>query len=212
MNSLLETNMLEEGIARFANQEEQLSKTGILGTVDTKLVKGALPLVSNAIAKELEMVSRTTSRPFWFYALDNLSNDTTAYIGLNYAFIGVGQYTDVTNICTNIGKQICVELWAKNFEEDNPKLFKRLFEMAKRNHNSPRHRLKAMSAVASREGLGVDRWTTEQLVNVGQAVLNCVMVGSGLFEVYDRPKKKFFVKNLGLTEVGRRLEIGRAHV
>ena len=54
MNSLLETNMLEEGIARFANQEEQLSKTGILGTVDTKLVKGALPLVSNAIAKELQ--------------------------------------------------------------------------------------------------------------------------------------------------------------
>ena len=80
MNSLLETNMLEEGIARFANQEEQLSKTGILGTVDTKLVKGALPLVSNAIAKELEMVSRTTSRPFWFYALDNLSNDTTILV------------------------------------------------------------------------------------------------------------------------------------
>lgn len=205
MNLINEASMLEEGIQRFASQEEQLTKTGILGTVDTKLVKGALPLVSNAIAKELEMTSRTTSRPFWFYALDNMPNDVTAYIGLNYAFIGVGQYTDITNICTNIGKQICVELWAKNFNEKDPKLFKRLFEMAKRNHNSPRHRLKAMSAVAGREGLGVDRWTTEQLVNVGQAVLNCVMVGSGLFEVYDRPKKKFFVKNLGLTEVGRKL-------
>jgi DNA-directed RNA polymerase len=62
-----------------------------------------------------------------------------------------------------------------------------------------------MSAVASREGHAIERWTPEQFVNVGQAVLNCVMVGSELFEVYDRPKKKFFVKNLGLSETGRRL-------
>jgi len=47
--------------------------------------------------------------------------------------------------------------------------------------------------------------TLKQFVNVGQAVLNCVIVGSELFEVYDRPKKKFFVKNLGLSETGRRL-------
>tara|TARA_Y100000287_G_scaffold185794_1_gene190082 strand:- start:803 stop:3298 length:2496 start_codon:yes stop_codon:yes gene_type:complete len=205
MDSLNDTSMLEEGIDRFLEQEEKLSKTGILGTVDTKLVKGALPLVSKAILDELEVVKKTPSRPFWFFALDNLNSDKVAYIGLNYAFIGVGQCTDVTNICSNIGKQICIELWAKRFEESDPKLYKRLFEMAKRNHNSPKHRLKAMSAVAGREGHPVERWDSEQLVNVGQAVLNCTMVGSKLFEVYDRPKKKFFVKNLGLSEVGRAL-------
>lgn len=205
MDSLNETSMLEQGIDRFHQQEEQLTKAGVLGTVDTKLVKGALPLVSLAIKDGLEQARLTTSRPFWFSALDNLDHNTVAYIGLNYAFIGVGQCTDITNICTNIGKQICVELWSQNFQEDNPKLFKRLFEMAKRNHNSPRHRLKAMSAVASRDGMGIDRWSNEQNVNVGQAVLNFVMYGSKLFEVYDRPKKKFFVKNLGLTEEGRQL-------
>lgn len=205
MDSLEEISMLEDGIDRFLTQEDQLSKTGILGTVDTKLVKGAIPLVSQQISKDLELTSRITSKPFWFYALDNLNNDTIAYIGLNYAFIGVGQFTDLTNICTNIGKQVCVELWALDFSSKNPKLFKRLFEMARKNHNSSRHRLKAMSAVAGREGYGVERWTAEQLVNVGQAVLNSVIAGSGLFEVYDRPKKKFFVKNLGLTEVGRKL-------
>jgi hypothetical protein len=51
---------------------------------------------------------------------------------LNYAFIGVGQFTDLTNICTNIGKQVCVELWALDFSSKNPKLFKRLFEMARK--------------------------------------------------------------------------------
>jgi len=205
MNSLNEFNMLQEGVERFNQQEENLTKTGILGTVDTKLVKGALPLVVEALTSELEQTKLITSRPFWYQALNNLNKHTIAYIGLNYAFIGVGQCTDLTNICNNIGKQICVELWAQNFEETNPKLFKRLFEMARKNHNSPKHRLKAMSAVASREGHSVERWTTEQLVNVGGAVLNCVMVGSELFEVYDRPRKKFFVKNLGLSEIGSKL-------
>jgi len=157
------------------------------------------------MAKELEEANSYKSKPFWFHALSNIDHNTAAYIGLNYAFIGVGQCTDITNICVNIGKQICIELWSQDFANKDPKLFKRLFEMAKRNHNSPRHRLKAMSAVASREGHAIERWTPEQFVNVGQAVLNCVMVGSELFEVYDRPKKKFFVKNLGLSETGRRL-------
>lgn len=197
--------MLSEGIGRFEEQEENLKKAGILGTVDTKLVKGALPLVVSAMAKELEEANSYKSKPFWFHALSNIDHNTAAYIGLNYAFIGVGQCTDITNICVNIGKQICIELWSQDFANKDPKLFKRLFEMAKRNHNSPRHRLKAMSAVASREGHAIERWTPEQFVNVGQAVLNCVMVGSELFEVYDRPKKKFFVKNLGLSETGRRL-------
>lgn len=205
MDSLNESSMLSEGIGRFEEQEENLKKAGILGTVDTKLVKGALPLVVSAMAKELEEANSYKSKPFWFHALSNIDHDTAAYIGLNYAFIGVGQCTDITNICVNIGKQICIELWSQDFANKDPKLFKRLFEMAKRNHNSPRHRLKAMSAVASREGHAIERWTPEQFVNVGQAVLNCVMVGSELFEVYDRPKKKFFVKNLGLSETGRRL-------
>ena len=205
MDSLNETSMLSEGIGRFEEQEENLKKAGILGTVDTKLVKGALPLVVSAMAKELEEANSYKSKPFWFHALSNIEHNTAAYIGLNYAFIGVGQCTDITNICVNIGKQICIELWSQDFANKDPKLFKRLFEMAKRNHNSPRHRLKAMSAVASREGHAIERWTPEQFVNVGQAVLNCVMVGSELFEVYDRPKKKFFVKNLGLSETGRRL-------
>ena len=205
MDSLNETSMLSEGIGRFEEQEENLKKAGILGTVDTKLVKGALPLVVSAMAKELEEANSYKSKPFWFHALSNIDHNTAAYIGLNYAFIGVGQCTDITNICVNIGKQICIELWSQDFANKDPKLFKRLFEMAKRNHNSPRHRLKAMSAVASREGHAIERWTPEQFVNVGQAVLNCVIVGSELFEVYDRPKKKFFVKNLGLSETGRRL-------
>lgn len=205
MDSLNETSMLSQGIDRFEEQEENLKKAGILGTVDTKLVKGALPLVVSAMAKELEEANSYKSKPFWFHALSNIDHNTAAYIGLNYAFIGVGQCTDVTNICVNIGKQVCIELWSQDFANQDPKLFKRLFEMAKRNHNSPRHRLKAMSAVASREGHAIERWTPEQFVNVGQAVLNCVMVGSELFEVYDRPKKKFFVKNLGLSETGRRL-------
>ena len=205
MDSLNETSMLSQGIDRFEEQEENLKNAGILGTVDTKLVKGALPLVVSAIAKELEEAKSYKSKPFWFHALSNIDHNTAAYIGLNYAFIGVGQCTDVMNICVNIGKQVCIELWSQDFANKDPKLFKRLFEMAKRNHNSPRHRLKAMSAVASREGHAIERWTPEQFVNVGQAVLNCVMVGSELFEVYDRPKKKFFVKNLGLSETGRRL-------
>ena len=205
MDSLNETSMLSQGIDRFEEQEENLKKAGILGTVDTKLVKGALPLVVCSIVKELEDTKGYKSKPFWFHALNNIDHNTAAYIGLNYAFIGVGQCTDVTNICVNIGKQVCIELWSQDFVNKDPKLFKRLFEMAKRNHNSPRHRLKAMSAVASREGHAIERWTPEQFVNVGQAVLNCVMVGSELFEVYDRPKKKFFVKNLGLSETGRRL-------
>lgn len=205
MESLRESSMISDGAQRFTEQEEQLTRTGILNTVDTKLVKGAIPLVAAQISKELERASRITSRPFWFQALLNIDHHTAAYIGLNYAFIGVGQCTDITNICTNIGKQICVELWREDFQRKDPKLFKRLFEMAKRNHNSPKHRLKAMSAVGGREGHPIERWSTEQLVNVGQGLLNCVMVGSQLFEVYDRPKKKFFIKNLGLSEQGRQL-------
>ena len=205
MDSLNEASMLSQGIDRFEEQEENLKNAGILGTVDTKLVKGALPLVVSAMAKELEEAKSYKSKPFWFHALSNIDHNTAAYIGLNYAFIGVGQCTDVTNICVNIGKQVCIELWSQDFVNKDPKLFKRLFEMAKRNHNSPRHRLKAMSAVASREGHAIERWTPEQFVNVGQAVLNCVMVGSELFDVYDRPNKKFFVQNLGLSETGRRL-------
>ena len=105
MDSLNETSMLSQGIDRFEEQEENLKKAGILGTVDTKLVKGALPLVVSAMAKELEEARGYKSKPFWFHALSNIDHNTAAYIGLNYAFIGVGQCTDVTNICVNIGSR-----------------------------------------------------------------------------------------------------------
>lgn len=203
--SSIEQTSLDEGVERFMQKEKNMAKAGVLGTVDSKLVKGSLPIVSQRVEEELDTCRKITSRPFWFYALEHLDSNVVAYIGLNHAFIGVGQATDLTNICMNIGKQVCVELWSKKFEETDPKLHDRLFKMAKRNHNSPRHRLKAMSAVAGREGHAVDKWTHEQLVNVGQAVLNCAMLGSHLFEVYDRPKKKFYVKNLGLSEIGRDL-------
>lgn len=208
MIALDELSMIRDGELRWDKQEEQLSKNGILTSIDTKLTKGALPLVSEVMLAELENAKTQRGvKPFWFSALSELDTDLSSYIGLNYAFIGVGQQTDVTNICINIGKAICVELWSKNFQETNKPLFDRLFKMAVNNHNSPRHRLKAVSAVAQREGHGLNRWSAEQNLNVGQAVLNAVLIGSKLFETFEIPRKngKSLPKQLGLTELGYRI-------
>ena len=42
--SSIEQASLDEGIERFMQKEINMAKAGVLGTVDTKLVKGSLPL------------------------------------------------------------------------------------------------------------------------------------------------------------------------
>ena len=208
MYSLNELTMISDGAKRWDKQEEQLRKNGILGSIDTQITKGVLPLVAHELLTEIATVATNRgAKPFWLKALENLDVKTTSYIGLNYAFIGVGQQTDVTNICINIGKAVCIELWSKDFETTNKPLFDRLFNMAVRNHNSPRHRLKAISAVAQREGFGLNRWNAEQQLNVGQAILNAVLHSSKLFELFELPRKngKTQPKQLGLTELGSKL-------
>ena len=208
MEALHELSMISDGEARWDKQEAQLSKNGILGSIDTKITKGVLPLVADALTVEIEATSTQRGvKPFWLLALQNIDIDVVAYIGLNYSFIGVGQQTDVTNICINIGKAICIELWSKDFENTNKQLFDRLFKMAVKNHNSPRHRLKAVSAVAQREGYGLNRWSAEENLSVGQAVLNGVLQGSKLFELFELPRKngKTLPKQLGLTELGSKI-------
>ena len=200
-----ENSMIHDGAERFNKQQDQMKAAGILGSVETKLASATINDVVSCLEEDLELTTPINKKPFWFYPLKTLDAQKIAFIGLNQAFVAVGQDLDVTNVCINIGKQISVELWALDFEAKDPKLFKRIFRMAKANHNSQRHRLKAMSAVGGREGFPREIWEPEQNINVGQAVLNAVIRGSGLFEVYDKPKKKFFSKALGLTEVGQRL-------
>ncbi len=202
---LAEEAILASGRKRFNDQETQLKKAGILGTIDTQLTKGSLPLVQDRIINALKEQELITRRPFWYYCLKNIPVETTAFIGLNYAFIGVGQHINVTNICVNIGRAISVELWAQDFKKSDPTLFNRLFKMAIKNHNSRRHRLKAISAVSQREGHGLDRWPSEKYLSVGQAVLNAVIAGSELFEVYNKPNRKHTSKMLGMTKMGNQL-------
>lgn len=202
---LAEEAILASGRKRFSDQETQLKKAGILGTIDTQLTKGSLPLVQERIITALKEQELITRRPFWYYCLKNIPVETTAFIGLNYAFIGVGQHINVTNICVNIGRAISVELWAQDFKKSDPTLFNRLFKMAIKNHNSRRHRLKAISAVSQREGHGLDRWSSEKYLSVGQAVLNAVIAGSELFEVYNKPNRKHTSKMLGMTKMGNQL-------
>jgi len=202
---LAEEAILASGEKRFKQQESQLKQAGILGTIDTQLTKGSLPLVQQRILSSIEEQELITRRPFWYYCLKNIPSETIAFIGLNYSFIGVGQYINVTNICVNIGRAISVELWAQDFKKNNPDLFNRLFKMAVKNHNSRRHRLKAISAVSQREGHGLDRWSSEKYLSVGQAVLNAVIAGSELFEVYNKPARKHVSKMLGMTKLGHQL-------
>lgn len=202
---LTEELMLEDGAERYRKQQDQIKAAGILGSVETKLTAATMIEVCKCLDQDLEFTTPINKKPFWYYPLKTLDNGVSAYIGLNQAFTAIGQDTDVTNTCIQIGKQVAIELWALDLQAKDEALFKRIFRMATKNHNSQKHRLKAMSAVAGREGYPREIWEAEQNINVGSAVLNAVIRGSGLFEIYDKPKKQYFAKALGLTEVGQQL-------
>ena len=64
---LAEEAILASGEKRFKQQESQLKQAGILGTIDTQLTKGSLPLVQQRLTEGLQEQELITRRPFWYY-------------------------------------------------------------------------------------------------------------------------------------------------
>lgn len=63
MYSLNELTMISDGAKRWDKQEEQLRKNGILGSIDTQITKGVLPLVAHELLTEIATVA--TNRGAW---------------------------------------------------------------------------------------------------------------------------------------------------
>lgn len=185
----LEFDMLDQGRVRYEKMKESHHAQGMLSQPQLKLLSAALPLVASRLRKDVEEANnegkgRTAQ---WVMPVSLLDADVVAFIGLNQCFGAVAKSHDARKLCKHIGQFINIEVWSNKLHESNPKLYERLLKQADK-HSTYKYKKNTVTAVAKKAGHEFDRWDDEYSLRVGSAVLNAILISSGLFELYDKPE------------------------
>lgn len=197
----LELEMLDEGKKRFQKMQEELAQQGLLSTSQLKLLKGALPLVSQRLQEDVKEANNEGrgKTAQWVLPLSLLDPDLVSFVGLNQCFYAVSKTHDVRKLTKRIGQYLNLEVWATDVRRSNPKLYERLIKKAQK-ASSYKHRKNATTAVARKAGAPFEAWDDEYAIRVGAAVLNSILSVSGLFELWDKADGRRNVrKMIGLT-------------
>lgn len=197
----LEMDMQDLGKARFHKLQDTLKAQGLLTQAQTKVLSGALPLVSQRIRDDADAANNEGrgKTAQWVLPLSVLDTDVVAFVGLNQCFYAVAKNHDVRKLTKHIGQFLNMEVWSVDLKQANPKLYERILKNAQK-HTSYKYKKNASTAIAGKAGFTFERWDDEFCLRVGAAVLNAILGSCNLFEMYEKPEGRHNVKKmLGLT-------------
>lgn len=187
-----EDKMFSNGVDRYHSKAAREHKAGQLTKPETNLIEASIQTVAAEIRNMLQLMKdkrdaaggrgRVAS---WFLPVSVLDADKLACIALNASFVSVLEKAELRKAVTLIGEQVEMEAWACDFQTHDETLFKRLTKMACKNNDTQTYRLKAMQAVAKKEGFPYVVWDDDFRAGVGGALLNAVLTATKLFETHD---------------------------
>jgi len=197
-----EKQMFKDGRERYLNR---LTKNSQPSTQNNphQLITQALPLVSDALKKtlEIEATKGVGRKHSWYEDLLVVDTDLLAYLGLNSCMDAVAVGSSLTSAITKIGYRIELETWALCLKEYDSSLSKRIETKVTKDHSSDRYRVKAARIIASKAGYERPKWSEERRVKAATPVINAILEHSGIFDVWEFAKKpKNTVRKIGLTE------------
>lgn len=173
---LMEQETLERGIQRY--QERAVSKIEREGFDKhepvQQLIRGAVPILAEALAKWLEDAGQTKGRkPTSYTALTLIDLDTAAAIGVTSLFSNLDD-NRVSTVANAIGTRIEIELEGAAVAERNFKDAERFLKLAEGKPSTPflKARFKEM---VERNEAGLN-WSSNTKVLVGQTILNVALV------------------------------------
>ena len=149
---------------------------------------------------EAELEGGKSRRPAdWIKSLQDIDNiELLAWLGLSTCMDAVGSEGSYTWTVIKIGRRIEMELWAKDLQQFDRKLAKRIEDKVKRDHSSERYRIKSAISIAKAAGFKQQSWSDAERAKTGQPILNAVLAASEVFEVWETLVKKRTVRKIGL--------------
>ena len=199
----LEEEAFVAGHDRYEARNQKMTQWSLRSN-NHNMIGRALPNVSAALEQMLaeEAAEAKTRRPAdWLKVLEAVDNpDLLAWLGLSTCMDAVGSDSSYTWAVVKIGRRIEMEIWAKQLQQHDRKLAKRIETKVKRDHSSERYRLKSAMSIARAAGFEEEPWTDVDRAKVGQPVLNAVLAASGIFEVWEVIVKQRTVRRIGLLE------------
>lgn len=184
----LEQRSVTLGYERYTRQQERLKEDqGYSATsVVLKVIKGAIPLVSQEIERYLKSVSRggKGKSPVALGYLKELDVHLLAHLSLSCVFNSVARERTVSQCSMEIGRFVENELWAMALRGHDKALFERLVDRAMKAHGNVAYRRKAVRATASTAGFKYETLPNDTRVKIGEPLLNAVLVSlSDVFEI-----------------------------
>ncbi|MBB3910113.1 DNA-directed RNA polymerase [Sphingomonas desiccabilis] len=181
---LMEANDLQEGANLFkAAQDKKAEKEGFDKRDEVaKLIRGALPLVSQGIAAWVEETKNKKGRPPAALApLSTVDPDVVALGALSKTFATVAKGKALSATCCAIGRTVQVEVEARMIEAEDAKAAKRFLAMVET--AGERKAAKRHEELAEQLGIGLE-WSQRTQVLVGSTVLNVILTVLG--EIFER--------------------------
>ena len=198
---------LADGYER-AQQKNSKIKQASLRPLPHKVIETALPAVSDQLQITIsEELNKPTGRPMaWVNDLSSLDTDLLALIGLTTcmdAACGLATYNWAVN---KIGRRVGLELWAAEVRATDKKFFDRVTNKAVKDHTSERYRTEAVLSIGNRKGYDRPEFsergtnsTSTRWVQAGQPILNAILAGCDVFEIWETFENKKTKRHLVLT-------------
>lgn len=199
----LEEAAFVAGHERYESRNEKMTQWS-LKTNNHNMIGQALHKVSAYLEQMLATEAaegRMGAPSHWLKGLKAVDNiDLLAWLGLSTCMDAVGSESSYTWTVVKIGRRIEMEIWAKQLQDHDKKLAKRIETKVKRDHSSERYRIKSAMSIARSAGFQQEPWSDVERAKVGQPVLNAVLAASDIFEVWDMVVKQRTVRKIGLLE------------
>lgn len=185
----LEEVAFEDGMARYAAQQDRKAKSGF-ETRDavSAMIRGAIPILSGHIEDWLVATETKRGRkPTSFSALKEIDRDTLSYIALSGTFNQLPSGGLVVTIAIQIGRAIMHQLEAQalaNSGKEGKKAAKGIAKMAKRGAEVSRVR-QEHEHIATDAGVELN-WDDRQCLLTGETLLNLIL--THMAELFVRTK------------------------
>lgn len=184
-----ELEMQEAGRQRYL---DKLEKTRNLSTqnegnrIITDEQAGVMDYLSKVINTSLEGVGRQFT---WMPYIQDVPIQTLSIIALSVMLDAASMSLSRNKTLVNLGRFVEMENWGIWLRSRDSDLEKRVLEKVKKDHSSLRYRVKAMKAIAAKEGHKKDSWPEDTRAKVGSLLYNAVFHATDLFEEFTEHKK-----------------------
>jgi len=191
----LELRSSKDGYDRYIKQQQSNvdSLGGHASAEAVKMIRGAIPLVSEKIGAWLEANDRPGpgKRHAALAVLKRFDVDLLSFLTLNCLFSGITAENSVASVQTAIGGQLEAEVMALDVEEQQGKKVAARLRMVAAKQGSARNAKKAFNKIANENLVDHEGWAQDVKIRVSEPLVSAALEAlAGLIEIHTSFVKK----------------------